>query len=145
MPRAAATPAGKTRRLPAAKKRRAQSATAEFERQLKKTLGARRYVLRLYVTGTTPRSAQAIANVRALCEEYLAGRHDLEVVDIYQQPTEASAEQIIAAPTLVKKLPAPPRRMVGDFSDRNKMLVALDLREKPAVAGQSPVAKWLKP
>jgi circadian clock protein KaiB len=85
------------------------------------------YVLRLYITGTTPRSCRAIANIRSLCEEYLSGRYDLEVVDIYQQPAEASRRQIIAVPTLVKELPFPTWRMVGDLSDRDRVLVALDL------------------
>lgn len=88
------------------------------------------YVLKLYVTGSTPRSSRAIANIRALCEEYLAGRYDLEIIDLYQQPAEAIAGQIIAAPTLVKKFPAPPRRMVGDLSDRNRVILGLDLRQR---------------
>lgn len=86
-----------------------------------------KYVLRLYVTGTTPRSCRAIANIRSLCEQYLSGRYDLEVIDIYQQPGEASDQQIIAVPTLIKKLPFPQKRMVGDLSDRDRVLVALDL------------------
>ena len=86
-----------------------------------------RYVLRLYVTGSTPRSSKAIRNIRALCEEHLRGRYDLEVVDIYQQPPTACSEQIIAAPTLIKRLPRPLRRLVGNLSDREKLVVALSL------------------
>lgn len=85
------------------------------------------YVLRLYVTGTTFRSAQAIETIRALCEEHLAGHYDLKVVDIYQEPAAARAEQIIVAPTLVKSEPLPARRLTGDLSDREKILAGLDL------------------
>jgi len=88
-----------------------------------------RYVLRLYVTGMTPRSAQAIANIRSLCEEHLRGLYALQVIDIYQHPQLTRMEQIVAAPTLVKRLPLPLRRMVGDLSDRERVLLGLDLRE----------------
>jgi circadian clock protein KaiB len=86
-----------------------------------------RYVLRLYVTGMTPRSARAVTNLRAICDEHLAGRYDLEVVDIYQQPVLTKGEQIIAAPTLIKKLPLPMRRIIGDMSNRDRVLLGLDL------------------
>jgi circadian clock protein KaiB len=85
------------------------------------------YVLRLYVTGQTPRSLRAIQNIRRICEEHLSGRYDLEVIDIYQRPSLAKGEKIIAAPTLVKSLPAPIRRFVGDLSDTEKVLFGLDL------------------
>jgi circadian clock protein KaiB len=87
-----------------------------------------RYVLRLYVTGMTPRSTRAVENVRTICEEHLHGRYDLEVIDIYQQPTLAKGEQIIAAPTLVKRLPLPLRRVIGDLSSTDRVLLGLDLR-----------------
>jgi circadian clock protein KaiB len=90
-------------------------------------LAVERYVLRLYVTGMTSRSAKAIKNLRAICNERLAGRYDLEVIDIYQQPVLTKGEQIIAAPTLIKKLPLPMRRLVGDMSDRERVLLGLDL------------------
>ena len=86
------------------------------------------YVLKLYVTGSTPRSTRAIQNIRALCEQHLRGRYDLEVIDIYQQPVLASGEQIIAAPTLIKKLPEPLRKIVGDLSDIDRVLMGLDLQ-----------------
>lgn len=86
-----------------------------------------RYVLRLYVTGMTARSARAVENLRAICDEYLAGRYDLEVIDVYQRPFLAKDEQIFAAPTLVKKLPLPLRRIIGDMSQRDRVLVGLDL------------------
>ena len=87
-----------------------------------------RYVLRLYVTGMTSRSSAAVAAIKAVCEEYLQGRYDLEVIDIYQHPVLAKDEQIIAAPTLVKQLPAPLRRLIGDLSDKERVLLGLDLR-----------------
>jgi circadian clock protein KaiB len=92
--------------------------------------GRTRYLLRLYVTGSTARSTRSILNIRALCEDQLQGRYDLEVVDIYQQPGLAREQQIIAAPTLIKSLPLPLRKLVGDLSDRERVLVGLDL--KPA-------------
>ena len=93
-----------------------------------------RYVLRLYIAGLTPRSTQAIQNIRRICEEHLEGRYDLQVVDIYQQPVLAEGEQIIAAPTLIKKLPLPLRRFIGDMSRTEKILLGLDLRkEEPRV------------
>jgi circadian clock protein KaiB len=92
---------------------------------------AERYILRLYVTGMTPRSARAVRNLRAICDEYLEGRYDLEVIDIYQQPILAKGEQIIAAPTLIKKLPLPMRRIIGDMSNRDRVLLGLDLVLSP--------------
>ena len=86
-----------------------------------------RYLLRLYVAGMTPRSVQAIANLKRICAEYLEGRYLLEVIDLYQQPERAREAQIIAAPTLVKELPSPLRRIIGDLADRERVLVALDL------------------
>lgn len=88
---------------------------------------AERYVLRLYVTGMTPRSTRAIANLRAICDEHLDGRYDLDVIDIYQQPALTKSEQIIAAPTLIKRLPLPMRRLIGDMSNRERVLLGLDL------------------
>ncbi len=88
------------------------------------------YVLRLYVAGTTPRSLHAIANVKAICEEHLQGRYELEVIDLYQQPVLARGEQIIAAPTLIKKLPEPLRRIIGDMSNTERILVGLDIKPK---------------
>jgi circadian clock protein KaiB len=82
----------------------------------------------LYVTGLTPRSTRAIENVRKICEEHLEGRYDLAVIDVYQQPTLAKGEQIIAAPTLIKKLPLPLRRVIGDMSNTERVLLGLDLR-----------------
>lgn len=86
------------------------------------------YTLRLYVTGTTPRSIRAITNLRNICEEHLQGRYDLEVIDLYQQPHLAEGDQIVAAPTLVKRLPSPLRRIIGDMSDTAQVLIGLDLQ-----------------
>ena len=86
------------------------------------------YVLRLYVAGLNRISLRAIENLKKICEENLQGRYELEVIDIYQQPVLAQGEQIIAAPTLVKKLPLPLRRLIGDMSQAEKILVGLDLR-----------------
>ena len=88
------------------------------------------YLLRLYVTGMTPKSIRAIANIRKICEEHLQGRYALEVVDLYQQPQLAQGGHIIAAPTLVKELPQPLRRIIGDLSNTERVLVGLDLRRK---------------
>ena len=92
-------------------------------------LGPEKYLLRLYVSGLTPRSTSAIARLKAICEENLGGRYELEVIDIYQQPDLARGEQIIATPTLIKKLPAPLRRLVGDLSDKERVLLGLDIRK----------------
>jgi circadian clock protein KaiB len=88
------------------------------------------YVLRLYVTGSSPASGRAIANIKEICEQYLQGRYVLDVVDLYQQPTLAKGEQIIAAPTLIKKLPLPLRRIIGDMSNFEHVLIGLDLRKR---------------
>ena len=85
------------------------------------------YVLELYITGATPNSTRAVRNIKALCEEFLAGRYELQIIDIYQQPERAQLEQLIAAPTLVKRRPGLVRRLVGDLSDRRRVLVALGL------------------
>jgi circadian clock protein KaiB len=88
-----------------------------------------KYILRLYITGTTSRSVSAITNLRKICEEYLEGRYELEVIDLYKMPCLAKDEQIIAAPTLIKKLPLPFRRIIGDMSNIEKVLLGLDLKK----------------
>ena len=103
------------------------NSTEAFEKMLRTAADTERYELKLYVTGTSARSGQAIANVRSLCEEFLPGRYDLEVIDIYQQPGVAVSEQIVAAPTLIKKTPAPTRLMIGDLSNLDKILVGLNI------------------
>jgi circadian clock protein KaiB len=84
----------------------------------------------LYLTGMTPRSMEALATLKAICEEHLHGRYTLEVIDIYQNPNLAKDEQIIAVPTLIKALPEPLRRFVGNLSDQERVLLGLDLRRK---------------
>jgi len=89
-----------------------------------------RYVLRLFVAGISTKSMRAIDNIKKLCDEYLKDRVDLEIIDIYQNPIIAKDGQIIAAPTLIKELPPPIRRFIGDMSDTKKMIVGLDLHSK---------------
>ena len=107
----------------------ARKVTTAGARKMTATAGKpAKYLLRLYVTGTTARSVRAIQNVRRICEEHLEGLYDLEVVDIYKNLPLARGDQIIAAPTLVKRLPAPLRRLIGDMSDEQRVLLGLDLR-----------------
>jgi circadian clock protein KaiB len=89
---------------------------------------APRYLLRLYVSGMSPRSTAALASIKELCEEQLQGRYELEVIDIYQHPQLAVDEQIVAVPTLVRHLPEPLRRIIGDLSNHERLLMGLDLR-----------------
>lgn len=99
-----------------------------------------KYLLRLYVSGTTPKSHRAITNIKKICEEHLQGRYTLEVIDIYQQPVLARGEQIIAAPTLIKRLPLPLRKFIGDMTNVDRILLGLDLRSKrkrPEVNGKA--------
>ncbi len=105
-----------------------KSQTRAYERALRRQ--KKKYVLRLYIAGMTPASTRAIVNVKEICEQHLEGRYDLEVIDIYQQPILAEGEQIIAAPTLIKKLPLPLRKFLGDLSDLERILVGLDLKTK---------------
>jgi circadian clock protein KaiB len=95
------------------------------------------HVLTLYVASLTPRSVAAIQSVKEVCEKHLRGRYDLEVIDIYEHPSLAKSEQIVAAPTLIKKLPLPLRRLIGDMADEKRVLVGLDLRPRDEVAGPS--------
>jgi circadian clock protein KaiB len=90
------------------------------------------YVLRLYIAGVSLRSSRAVENIKKLCEEHLKGRYELEVIDLYQHPLLAAGEQIIAAPTLIKKLPPPLRKFIGDLADTEKILIGLDVRPKTA-------------
>lgn len=85
------------------------------------------YVLHLYITGATPNSTRAVRNIKEICEQHLKGRYELLIMDIYQQPKLAQQEQIVAAPTLIKKAPLPARRLIGDLSDHERVLAALGL------------------
>jgi circadian clock protein KaiB len=113
----------KSKSAPARAPRRAKVAL----KAVRKTEPKEMYSLRLYITGQTPRSAESVQNLKQVCEQYLAGRFELEVIDIYQQPELAQKAQIIAAPTLIKRLPLPLRRLVGDLSNRRRVLLGLDL------------------
>ena len=85
------------------------------------------YILRLYIAGNNPRSQVAVENVKKICEEYLEGRYELEVIDIYQDQTKNPVDLVLAAPTLIKKLPLPLRKVIGDMTKKEKVLVGLDL------------------
>jgi circadian clock protein KaiB len=100
------------------------------------------YVLRLYVSGSSPRSARAISNICKICEEHLEGRYDLEVLDISQNPALAKSEQILAAPTLIKTFPLPARRFVGDMAQSERIVLGLDCRK---AAEKTPAASTVYP
>jgi circadian clock protein KaiB len=89
-----------------------------------------KYVLRLYVSGSTLKSALAVENIKRICEQHLKNRYDLEVIDVYQQPNLARGEQIVAVPTLIKQLPPPLRKLIGDLSNHSNVLRGLDLRKR---------------
>lgn len=107
-------------------KKAPEDVTEEYEHALikKKT---EHYVLRLYIAGNNLRSQTAVENIRKICDEYLAGRYELEVVDIYQDRTKNPVDLVLAAPTLIKKLPLPLRRVIGDMTNKERILVGLDL------------------
>jgi len=110
---------------------RPEDKTEAFENALRSDDGSP-YVLKLYVAGSTPRSARAIANIHRICEEHLQGRYRLEIIDIYQQPELAAKEQLVVAPTLIRKLPLPLRTFIGDLSQTEKILVGMDLLPRNA-------------
>src|SRR5690348_14761899 len=113
------------------------NATEVFEEALEgNRLRRAKYILRLYVTGSTMRSLRAITNLKKLCEEHLPDDYDLEVIDIYKNPNAAREEQIVAAPTLIKRLPRPLRRFVGDMSNTEKLLVGLEIYEHQELKDQ---------
>lgn len=103
--------------------------TADFERKLRE-MREGPFLLRLYIAGNSPRSQVAIENVKKVCDEYLPGRCELVIIDIYQNPTEIPEDLVLAAPTLIKQLPLPIRRVIGDMTEREKVLIALDLIHK---------------
>jgi circadian clock protein KaiB len=102
---------------------------SNHRRPLKKTANAKsdKWILRLYVAGETPKAVRALNNLRAICEEQLAGQYTIQVIDLLVNPRLARDNQILAVPTLVRKLPEPIRRIIGDLSDRERVLVGLDL------------------
>jgi circadian clock protein KaiB len=108
-----------------------RSTTESFEEAIKgSALKRAKYILRLYVTGSTGRSLKAVYNMRKICEEHLPDDYELEVIDIYKDPEAAREAQIIAAPTLVKRLPTPIRKFVGDLSNTQKILIGLDIYKR---------------
>ncbi len=111
------------------KSTKVKSATKDFELAIRKK-GKDKYLLKLYVTGMTQVSMNAIANIKTICEGHLKDRYELEIINLYENPKLTGGEQILAAPTLIKKLPLPLRRLIGDLSNTEKVLVGLDLREK---------------
>jgi circadian clock protein KaiB len=106
-----------------------KTSTDAFEKALK-THNKKKYILRLFVSGMTPASLKAIKNLKKICRENLDGQFDLEVIDIYQQPELVKSEEIIAVPTLIKKLPLPLKRFIGDLSDRENVLLGLNIYNK---------------
>ena len=119
-------------------KKKLRDATESFEEALRtKALKRAKYILRLYVSGSSGRSLQAVHNLKKICEEHLPDDYDLEVIDIYKDPAAAREEQIIAAPTLVKKLPEPIRKFVGDMSNTKKILVGLDIYERQGTGSRA--------
>ncbi len=102
----------------------------EFEELIDTSKKDGKYVLRLFIAGINPKSKNAVENLREVCEENLKGKYELEIIDIYQQPIFAKEGKIVAAPTLIKELPLPIRRFVGDLSDKEKLLLGLDLRSQ---------------
>jgi circadian clock protein KaiB len=99
---------------------------AQSKTRARKPAGA--WDLRLYIAGNTPRAARAFENLKAICEETMKGRYRIEVIDLLKNPRLASGDQIVAEPTLVRKLPVPVRKIIGDLSDRERVLVGLDVR-----------------
>src|SRR6476660_6969717 len=93
------------------------------------------YILKLYVAGQTPRSLQAFANLKRICEEHLAGEYRIEVIDLLKNPQLAKGDQILALPTLVRHLPEPVRKIIGDLSNTERVLVGLDLRPQTSKVG----------
>ena len=127
------------------KKPRIKYATKRYEEAVTKIDGSgknkegEKYILKLYITGMTPRSQEALRNLQKVCREHLADNYELEVIDIYQQPTLAKGDQIVAVPTLIKKLPAPLRRLIGDLSQEDRIIMGLDIKPKdpnPAPTGR---------
>jgi circadian clock protein KaiB len=104
--------------------------TTLAEKDSKQTAGKKLWELRLYVAGETPRSVKAFANLKKLCEEHLAGEYSIEVIDLLKDPKLARGDQIVAVPTLVRKLPQPVRKIIGDLSNTERVLVGLDLRPR---------------
>lgn len=120
--------------MPDGSRPRVKSATKRFEKALAGEGPKEKYVLKLYITGMTRRSQEALRNIEKICRERLGDDYALEVIDIYQQPTLAKGDQIIAVPTLIKKLPLPLRRVIGDLSNEERIIMGLDFKPVAAPA-----------
>lgn len=96
------------------------------------------YILKLYISGSSPRAQAAIANLERICEQDLAGRYTLEIIDVLENPGAAEMDKILATPTLVKRLPPPLRRVIGDLSDKDKVLLGLEVRTRPEDGPEPP-------
>src|SRR5215213_6827999 len=103
---------------------------AKSKQDVKPRGSKKTWELRLYVAGQTPKSLTAFANLKKICEEHLAGQYEIEVIDLLKEPQLASGDQILAIPTLVRKLPSPIRKIIGDLSNTERVLVGLDIREQ---------------
>jgi circadian clock protein KaiB len=109
--------------------------TLEQFREAVSALGSEQYELTLFVSGASESSAKAIANIREICDAHLGGRHQLNIVDLNQEPAGAGLHHVLATPTLIKDRPLPLRMLVGDMSDHVKILLALDVQDTPSVNG----------
>lgn len=107
-----------------------KSTTEKFEESILNKNDKETYILRLFVSGMTPRSIKAIQKIKQICQEHLENRYELEVIDIYQHPKTGKDEQVIAVPTLIKQLPSPLRKFIGDLSDTEKILVGLNIKPR---------------
>ena len=122
-------------KTPAKRPARKKNATVEKPEMEKNGPAVRKkYLLRLYVAGQTPRSLQALSNLKRICEEHLAGRYHVEVIDLLIKPQLAAGDQILAIPTLVRTIPKPARRIIGDLSNTERVLVGLDVRPAQSAA-----------
>lgn len=109
------------------KKQKTKSDTENFEKLIQKSL-TKDFFFKLYVAGVSRKSSKAVTNIKNFCEKYLKGHYELEILDIYQQTKKSIDDQVIVAPTLIKKLPLPLKKLLGDMSDTNKILIALDIK-----------------
>src|ERR1700679_2567582 len=116
------------KKAPSKSPTRRKKALPSGKRAAKKNAGTEIWNLRLYVAGQTPKSLAAFSNLKRLCEEHLVGRYQIEIVDLVKQPHLAQNDQIVALPTLVRKLPEPIKRVIGDLSNLERVMVGLDLR-----------------
>lgn len=109
----------------------------EFEKALEGIKTGKTFMLKLYVAGATKRSSRAVENIRKFCEEHLKGRYELDIIDIYQQPELLERDQVVAAPTLIKMLPLPVRKLIGDMSDEEKIFIGLNIKRGKKDKGKS--------